>query len=188
MTKANNFTILAKANENGNNLQEFLSYKNDVQYIDKTIPAFYIQILKYWYEIYSTEPTTNTEVREEQLWNNKNILIDNKPALFTKWKNKGINKINDLISNDGDFKNIQQINDQYGSRFNVLDFYSIKSAIPQRWKQMITNDNIIIGTNAELTVKINNINKPVYVLSNKEIYWELIDKQRERPTAIEKWE
>ena len=101
---------------------------------------------------------------------------------------KGITKINDLISNLGNFKNIQEINEQFGSRFNVLDLYSIKSAIPTKWKQLITNENSIAVPQPELRIKINKTNKPINVLLNKEIYWELIEKQRQRPTAIEKWE
>jgi hypothetical protein len=142
----------------------------------------------YWYELFSVEPTSNTEVRSEQLWQNKFILIGDKPAFLKQWQNKGIWKINDLIKADGKFKTIYELNDEFNTRLNVMHFNSLKSAIPLNWKQMISHIDTDINEQTELKVKVANIYKSINTLLCRDIYWEMTQKQKIRPTALEKWE
>ena len=188
VTKENNFTTLSKAILKVNDLKLFLSYKNDTEFLNRALPPFYTQILKYWYELFSVEPVGNAEVRNEHLWYNKYIIIDRKPAFYEHWNNIGITKINDLVTEAGSFKTINEINNEFNTTVNLMDFNSIKSAIPKKWRKMLTNSNFCRGDEMNLQVKICNKMKDVSTIICKEIYWEFIDRKQCRPTAVTKWE
>jgi len=187
-TKDNNFTCLAKACLKISDIKSFLLHKNDTVYLNKDVPPFYKQLLQIWYELYSIEPTSNEEVRREHLWHNKYILIGDKPAHFKKWQENGICIINDIILDRNKFKTLNKLNQDFHTRINVMEYNSLISAIPRTWKQMITNNKIVITNEIELKVKIKKVEKCINTITCKEIYWELISKLTDRPTAFAKWE
>ena len=63
---------------------------------------FYNQVLKCWFDFHFIEPAPKFKSKEI-IWNNKFILIDNKPVnkLFITWKNQGINRIEDIVNENG---------------------------------------------------------------------------------------
>ena len=66
-----------------------LTSKLDIKYI-KTYSGFYEQVLKYWFDIYSKEPIHPSDIMSLPIWNNKHILIGNKPAFLKDWFEGGI--------------------------------------------------------------------------------------------------
>ena len=59
------------------NIENFLKYKNSVRFL-QPLPKFYEQLLDMWYSIHNTEPTTITEILQENIWYNARILIGDK--------------------------------------------------------------------------------------------------------------
>ena len=51
----------------------------------------------------------NRKIEEHILWNNKIILIENKTTYCQKFVNKGIRRINDLLSTNGGFHTMDDI-------------------------------------------------------------------------------
>lgn len=47
------------------------------------LPEFYRSILEYW-QYYKPLSTDETDIKDEVIWNNCNILIDKKPVFFRK--------------------------------------------------------------------------------------------------------
>ena len=189
VSKDNNFTGLARARLNVLNLTKFLSYKNDLHYLQPDLPSFYKQILDFWYEIYSIEPISNEEVQSEVLWHNKFILIGNKLALYTKWMAKGISRVNDIIINTGHFKTIDELYQDFNIRVSIMDYNRLKSAIPLKWKRLLCEKiDMPAHTFTELSLKVQNNTKTIENIMCKEIYWELINKTKTRPTALNTWE
>ena len=184
----NNFTCLAKARLNVQNLADFLAYKNDTQYLQPNLPIFYSQILQSWYDIYSVEPLTNEEVQLERLWHNKYILIGHKPVFYQKWKDSGINRINDILSDTGNFKTSNELYHDLQIRVKVLDYNSLKSSIPQTWKRLLAEKITELNVTTDLTLKIQKVAIPIIDITCKEIYWELLSKFKVRPIALSRWE
>ena len=100
---SNNFCKVAKSVTKINNFNEYLSFKNDARYISKEIPQFYKQIFEYWFQLYSSQPISTNDILNEKLWNNKYILIDEKPVYYKTWHQHGIKIIHDIITQHGDF-------------------------------------------------------------------------------------
>ena len=188
ITKDNNFTTLAKVIFTESDLNSFLAHKNDVKYLNKLLPPFYKQLLQYWYELYSVEPTTNAEVRKEILWKNKFILVDEKPVFFKHWNNKGIFVLNDILTETGNFKTLNEINEEFDANIRVMEFNSLKSAIPKRWKDLLSNTGIAINDDTNIQVNIGKQKTCIKEIKCRDIYWELINRLQIRPTAANKWE
>ena len=126
------------------------------------------------------------------LWFNKNIVVDCKPIFIEAMYKKSIKYINDLLSEEGQFLQLNTLNDTFGTNLTVMQYNSIKSAIPKEWKRLLKSVNnrlqIEDDENKNIRITINKIPKGVFDISNKDIYWELIGRVVQKPTAITKWE
>ena len=61
----------------------------------KYLPLYYIQALKSWSKIVHT-----TQHKEENLWYNKKILVDKKPAFIKSFNDIGINRVSHFLDPD----------------------------------------------------------------------------------------
>ena len=85
------------------------------------LPEFYKQIINYWQEIASTTPHSKNEVLSQIIWNNRFIMINKKMVYLPRWHEAGVKQISDLF-------------DEYENR---LQYHSLISTIPQRWKKLL---------------------------------------------------
>ena len=111
---------------------EELKSKLSLKYLPEQHTPFYRQVLDIWYQFYAIEPIDN-DIIEENLWNNKFILIDNKPAgaSYKRWKEHGIIKIKHILNEERHFLTEEQMNDKYRFRIASMSYNSIKNAIPK---------------------------------------------------------
>jgi len=188
INKANNFTNVAKECTNITNFERFFNYKNDVQFLDKTLPCFYMQVFKHWYELYSTSPETENDILNEKIWLNKYILIEGRPILYKKWENSGIIKLNDIINQEGKFKTVNQLRQLSGIIIDAMMYNGIKSAIPKSWLRKLNNQKQFKTKSNSVTLKINHVEKNMLNLKCKDFYWEYVVKKAASPKCIEKWE
>ena len=105
-TKTINAT--AKALLNTTNLTMILSSKYNIKYM-KIKSDFYRQIISYWYDVHNVNPENISEVIEEILWNNENILINSKPPYNQHWINHGIKKVKDILNDNCAFLTKEEI-------------------------------------------------------------------------------
>ena len=190
LEKNNNFTNIVKEITQIKNFDTFFQYKNDIQYLDIKVPAFYTQIIEDWYEIYSVLPITATEIWNETIWQNRYILRDNKPILYKHWESHGIAKIKDIVGEDGSFKNITELENESGIKINTMMYNGLKSAIPKAWLKKLKNNpqiNVLDKQNV-LTIKINNFDKDLPEVKCRDLYWEYVSKKAVSPTCTAKWE
>ena len=166
---------------------KYCSFKNDVAFLPSNIPPFYKQLLKCWYEIYSSEPVSDQEIRSEYLWYNKRILINQQPVFYSSAYKKGVQCVNDLLDSNSNFFNLMSLNRKYDINWNVMTYNSIKAAIPSDWKRKI-KDSLKATVVPSVTVKINNVSKDLKCVTCKDIYWEFVSRADVKPTATTKWE
>ena len=129
------------------------------------------------------------DIRTQVLWYNKDILIDGKPCFKRNLYNHSLVYINDVIDANGRFLCIGDINRKFNIEMCVMLYNSIKDAIPLSWKRnMITCEPLMIVTKSSITVKTYEGVKTLPNITTKVIYWTLVSKMTQSPTANAKWE
>lgn len=171
------------------NLNTFFAFKNEAKHLNN-IPLYYRQLLEIWNLLHNHEPDTVTEIISETLWNNTYIQIDGKPICYNKWLEKGILYVSDIVdrTNADGFKSVEQLFIEHGIECNFLTYLSLKSAIPQRWINIIRNSLVYTG----------DVDKNIYVyldcklqarnVTCKDVYKYLISKKSKKPTSNYSWE
>ena len=102
----------------------------DKTFLNQTdIPSFYKQVLWYFLELKSLYESDNGQ--EMILFNNKEILVGNRPIFLKSWFEEGIVSIQDILSENGKFLSFQEFNQTYKIKCNFLNYYQIISAIPK---------------------------------------------------------
>lgn len=169
-------------------LNIFFQYKNNIKFLHP-MPPFYENALRTWFLLHNKSPINSAEIRGEYLWNNENILIENKPAKSIKLHKKGINHIVDIVNNDGSFKSVEHLSNTFNTNVDAYYYHCLKSAIPTQWLQVLRGTPM---TNIDNTVNINVMIGENYIsikkLYNKDIYNELIEHKLVRPVCYFKWE
>ena len=69
--------------------------------------------------------------QEMILFNNKEILVGNRPIFLKSWFEEGIVSIQDILSENGKFLSFQEFKQTYKIKCNFLNYYQIISAIPK---------------------------------------------------------
>ena len=66
---------------------------------------FYKQVLESWIDIrnITLKKRSVQDIRNECLWLNQNIMIRKQSLLWNDWRTSGINRINDILKEDGTF-------------------------------------------------------------------------------------
>jgi len=66
--------------------------------------------------------------RDLVLFINKEILVDNKAVKPSKWVQKGVISMKDLLKNDGSYLSFRRISDKFACKTNFLQYYQIISS------------------------------------------------------------
>ena len=133
----------------------------DVDLLDLNgLPKFYVDTLKAWSEIKGEcIPENHLQIRDEILWNNKNITIAGKSIYYKDWHAVGIEKIKDLLNGENKFTSYQNLSQKVGKGFPFTKLLGLVNAIPVSCKQKLrtqsrfNNDNDHHNTKDSLTTK-----------------------------------
>jgi len=68
--------------------------------------------------------------REFILWNNRDIIIENKLVFWKVWHDSNVLFVQNLLNNQGNYLSPQEFSDKYNIKVNFLQYYQITSAIP----------------------------------------------------------
>ena len=159
---------------------------------DKGLTPFYKQVLECWGEFHGDEPFTVEEVCNEFIFNNKFICSNNKPLQveLLKLPNTRIFKdmsINDILGNEGDILSIEQFCMKYDTFIDTLSYNRMTAAIPKSWKEILKLRQNPVTIHKTTTIRARGKLKDVTKVSNKALYWIVIDKIFEEPIAVETW-
>ena len=126
-----NLITFLKGNVNPKDLQKQVSIKSKVIY----------DILYSWTKLNFHQPIDLQSIVSQPLWYNSFIKIDKKIIYNKILANAGVNVIQDLLDDTGNFLTYMAFKRKYNHlNINMLQYFGIIHAIPQQWKtQMIAN-------------------------------------------------
>ena len=93
------------------------------------LPIFYKRILDSFNELKTLY--NYYQKQDIVLFNNKEILVGEKPVFISEWFQKGIISIKDLLTENGKFLTFQEFSLKYSCKTNFLQYYQVISAIPK---------------------------------------------------------
>jgi hypothetical protein len=96
---------------------------------------FYTEMWHTWSEINFREPNGIEQICRQRICNNSNIKVDCRPINNPEWTNNDMTFIKDIISEKGTILTETNINRKYNIRLKNLQYNSLISAIPQKWKK-----------------------------------------------------
>ena len=83
------------------------------------------------------------------------------------WFDKGIHRIGDIVKNET-FLTYVELQEQYGKELHFLKYYSLLSAIPSNWKQVIKSVKIKTPTHQHTSLaKLMNTQNPCKSMTQK---------------------
>jgi exonuclease III len=155
-------------------------------------PNFYWEMMKAWFEV--TEITnqikTPMDIRRECMWLNEKIIVNKKQIKWNAWQSKGINIIHDILNTNGEFLTPTELKEKYQVKCDVLMYNKLKDAIPSRWRKIVKTMKVnseSINFKEQIHLNINTRPKHLNLVKNKDIYWLLVNKIKEKPIIIEKY-
>ena len=108
--------------------------------ISKVLPIkspFWRDIVFTWSSVtYEIAMESQNHLKEQILWFNSHIRVENLPIFNSKWYQKGIIKIEDILNQDGKFMEFREFQGKYGINA-FLQYYGLLSAIPAEWKSEV---------------------------------------------------
>jgi hypothetical protein len=159
---------------------------------NNNVTPFYWNIIKNWVNL-STINKENIDVlniRRQTLWLNKYIMVNKKEIKWNRWIEKKILIIHDIIDSNGAFLTANEIEQRYDYKCDILQYNSLKDAIPKIWRDKLKTINIqrnTISAEENPYIQIKNKMVPVHQISNKIIYWKLINEIKITPVTKDKW-
>ena len=91
------------------------------------------------------EPNTESEIGNQYIWHNYNIKTPSGDTInYTIISKLGINYIKDIIENNT-IISIPEINRKNITMLEKFEFKSMIKCIPNTWKQIKFNDNMILS-------------------------------------------
>jgi hypothetical protein len=151
---------------------------------------FYQQVYKSWTKIRDEPLEDPFKLRREILWWNKEITIKKKEMFFKAWFDGGITTFHDILEENGNFKTKTKLEEEFNIPIRIMDYNSLKLAIPVSWKRNVKKmripDNAISNLEQPF-IKCNNNLLALGIVTNKDIYWELVAKKQVKPIVAQKW-
>lgn len=74
-----------------------------------------------------SKPITFTDILSENLWNNNDIKIENRPIFYRHWFNK--KKLKDLFDEQGNLMDVHNFCLKYQIRVNFLEYFGVRAAV-----------------------------------------------------------
>ena len=146
---------------------------------------FWNNVLEAWLVVCEKQiPTKFEDILSTNLWNNKELKINNKAIFYRHWYDKHIHYIKDLFNDDGRLMNYNQFIQKFEVQTNFIQFYGVRAAVELyiRNKGIAINTNIL--TNNYLPFKIKVLLKNER--GSRDMY-ELINKKNIIPSSQVKW-
>jgi hypothetical protein len=154
------------------------------------MPLFYRQIFEAWEKTKVVPGNDPFKLRREILWKNKHIKVKKREIFYEEWHNKGIRMIHDIVDEKGAFKDIKDLSRKHDLKIGVMEYNSLKSAIPILWKKALKDMKIpeqAISNEEQPFLTCRSMLLALSVVQNRDIYWEFISKKMTKPICAMKW-
>jgi hypothetical protein len=158
--------------------------------LKRKMPSFYFQLFEAWNKTKENTEEDPFKIRREIIWFNKKIKIRGREICYKHWYSKGIIMIHDLLEENGDIKSPARLEEAFNLPIKLMAYNSLISAIPQEWKRALKKMKIphqAISSAEQPFISCNNRLIAISILTNKDVYWELVRKKKTRPICADKW-
>ena len=124
----------------------------------ENLPVFYRSILDYW-QNFKTLDDNNSDIKQEILCNNCNILIDRKSIFYRNWFAQGIVHLHYLLNEHGLVYNLADFKIKYNLNVPFTVYYGLLDAIPRAWKNelKLCNHTDLVNQNSETLLSTASI-------------------------------
>jgi hypothetical protein len=132
-----------------------------------------------WSEISNQNPNNLEEICNQRICNNAIIRIGCRPIFKKEWTENHMRFVKDLLTDKGTFLTENNINTRFNIRLRNLEYNSLISAIPHKWKNIIKKEYNKLPTiipNHDCRLTLNKITKELTETTTKEIYTILMEK------------
>ena len=93
-----------------------------------------------WCEFSFTNPTTKVQIKNQGLWLNSFIRIDNKPILNVAAMHQEVRKVNDIVNRSSNFLSYSVINERSNGTISFLQYYGICDNFNVIWKCILRSN------------------------------------------------
>lgn len=130
----------------------------DVKYIvKKDANIFWINVLEAWAHYNFSPETSETDFREQILWYNSCLRIDNQPAFMDGPFRAGIVKLKDILDDNNTILQIKEIWRVSGKCINWLEIFQLEAALPPSWRIWLGSGEVDTLLNYDFQIeKIKN--------------------------------
>ena len=137
------------------------------------------------------EPKTPLDIRRELIIYNQHITINNNYFYNKKLASEKIMLINDYFSKEGKPLSYNQFIQINGNIISHFSYIAIIDAIPLKWRKVLKTSKLntdCCSIEEMPTCKLNEkIDRNVYMMSSKELYWISISQNLIQPSCINAW-
>jgi hypothetical protein len=162
----------------------------DMSKLRKWMPIFYLQVFEAW-EKSKVDPEGDPfKIRREILWQNKYINIKKKEMFYEDWYKNGIVLYHDIIDEKGEFKSEEKLQAEFKVKIKVMDYNSLKLAIPRSWKEQVKGMKIPPNAISSDELPFFSCGKQPFaisILQNRNVYWEYVSRKETTPASAQKW-
>ena len=150
----------------------------DINLLDlQNVPPFCHVVLKYWQLEFKLLTACDEKTPENEIiWNNFNILVDQKSIFYNTWFKKGIVQVKDLVDKNRDFLSLADFKQKFNVDTPFTLYYGLIRAIPIRWKNLIRSADHIAQSSTPVTLT------SAITLSTRIAYKAILSKSFATPT------
>lgn len=149
---------------------------------------FYTDCHNFWCSLNNINPEDGCSIRNQVLWNNQYITIQNKPFIWDQWVKHGIIRVGNLINSVGMFLDSKEIYNKFGLKCNFLNILQLRQSLPGQWRRVLSASSDTKVFDKDTTVVfLKDKTIPLYKCETKVFYWSFICQQSVIPTAFSSW-
>ena len=136
--------------------------------LPKSLPMYYLDSVKYWREVKLDTVHDKCDLNNQFVWYNVNIRLGNKTVYNDRLMKCGLWYVSDLYRNG----RLILYNEWMNRGALVTDFFKWRcliDGIPQDWKQMLLDMQIVPDTHDLGIIAFGNVNTNIYDFTEKSL-------------------
>ena len=147
---------------------------------------FWKDVFKAWSCFCSChQPSTRNEIIKSSVWFNDRIKVNKQTLYYHHWVRNGVDLVNDLLDERGNFLSLAGFKNKYGIRTNFLEYGGVISSIKKSFPNTFNNpgDTLVYPT---IPFNLNVLFKDKK--GSRRIYAILVSKKEVNKNYVHKWE
>ena len=154
------------------------------------VNKFWSDVFTAWAEITKLHfPKCISDFLKSSLWYNNNIRLGKKTMYYRHWVKNGVNFVNDLVDEDGNFLSLDEFKRKYNIQTNFLEYAAVLNCVKKSCKDILNYNFDDINICSQCPFKPFNFE--FLLLDNKgsrRLYDLLISSRKVVRHFVDKWQ